>query len=97
MERDRIEAEARLERQDRSLFKSTPKRGPFHGESLKVIVKVRLFNAILSSILILSLQAANYILRPGEKYEGTWHIEGMVGFIASFSLICRLKYMFPAP
>jgi len=26
-------------------------------------------------------QAANYILKPGEQYNGTWHLEGMVSAI----------------
>jgi hypothetical protein len=44
IEQDRIDEQARMEKQDRSLFKSSSKRGPFHGESLKVIIKVVLLN-----------------------------------------------------
>jgi hypothetical protein len=33
---------------------------------------------------------ANYVLRPGEEYVGTWHIEGMVSTSMDFNSLIYL-------
>lgn len=34
-------------------------------------------NSLTNRRLQVIVKAANYILQPGQSYEGTWHVEGM--------------------
>jgi hypothetical protein len=48
----------------------------FAGRDLKVIVKVQILS--IFSCMAHSIKAANYVLKPGETYDGIWHMEGLV-------------------
>lgn len=50
----------------------------YKGKEMKVIVKVRPLPCCQFVYWICLIQAANHILKPGQEYEGSWHMEGMV-------------------
>jgi hypothetical protein len=80
---------------DRSRFMDTDDStaaSKFKGQDLKVIVKASLCFWVFSVAFITDVvfQAANYILKPGQEYEGTWHLEGMVRIKSSCRVIADL-------
>jgi hypothetical protein len=85
-EAQKAEAEAqRLKEkaEERARFASTPPKqavpiSSWASRQLKVIVKVAVFRVFAVMLSQCVLQAANYILHPGQEYTGSWHIEGMV-------------------
>lgn len=91
-EHESAAAEAHAEWDARSLFfdlDDSVAASRFNGKSLKVIVKVRNHQ---SGILFVSSasQAADYHLKAGQTYEGSWHLEGMVYSVSS-RLLCHLS------